>query len=276
MNELLSSLGLSGLKPLVTALLLPPVPWVALLFIAVLAAARRRALGVALAGLGAGLMWFSGSAAVGEALGSWLLQPPPALGDADIARLRRDAAAQPGRTAIVVLGGGREALAPEYGVSNLTPGAMQRLRYGLWLSRATQLPVAFSGGVGHAGRSEASQAEASEAGTAARIAEREFRQPLRWVESQSRDTRENAAYTLALLAPQGVQTVVVVTDGWHMPRSLRAFREAAGPRGVKVIAAPMGMGVAVDHPVLRWAPSNEGLVRVRNVMREWLGTRAGA
>ena len=271
MNELLATLGLSSLKPLATALLLPPVPWIVLLLVAAWVAGRRRVTGLALAGVSAALLWLSGSAAVGEALGRWLLEPPRALGEADIAALRREASAQPGRTAIVVLGGGREALAPEYGMSNLTPPAMQRLRYGLWLSRATGLPVAFSGGVGHAGVGEASEAE-----TAARIAEREFRQPLRWVESQSRDTRENAAYTLALLAPQGVRRLVVVTDGWHMPRSLRAFRAAAAPRGVEVIAAPMGMGAAVDHPVLRWAPTSEGLVRVRNVVREWLGTMAGA
>lgn len=271
MNELLSTLGLLGLKPVVTALLLPPVPWMAGLLLALALSVRRRLAAWTLALLSAAGLWLSGSAAMGEALGRWLLDPPPALAEAAVATLRREAQAQPGRTAIVVLGGGREAYAPEYDMSNLTPPALQRLRYGLWLSRATGLPVAFSGGVGHAGMGEASEAE-----TAARIAEREFRQPLRWVESQSRDTRENAAYTVRLLGPQGVKRLVLVTDGWHMPRSVRAFRTAAQAQGIDVIAAPMGMGVAVDHPALRWMPTSDGLVRVRNVVREWLGTLAGA
>jgi hypothetical protein len=52
--------------------------------------------------------------------------------------------------AIVVLGGGMEALAPEYGVSSLRATSLERLRYGIWLGRETGLPVAFSGGVGWA------------------------------------------------------------------------------------------------------------------------------
>jgi hypothetical protein len=40
--------------------------------------------------------------------------------------------------------------APEYGVGNLAAPSLERLRYGLWLSRSTGVPVAFSGGVGWA------------------------------------------------------------------------------------------------------------------------------
>ena len=44
------------------------------------------------------------------------------------------------KTAIVVVGGGRRAHAPEYGMSTLHPGNFDRLRYGLWLARETNLP----------------------------------------------------------------------------------------------------------------------------------------
>ena len=52
--------------------------------------------------------------------------------------------------AIVILGGGSEPFAPEYGVSSLQAASLERLRYGLWLAGETGAPVAFSGGVGHA------------------------------------------------------------------------------------------------------------------------------
>ena len=51
------------------------------------------------------------------------------------------------KTAIVVLGAGRRLLAPEYGVAELSSMGTERLRYGVWLSRQTGLPLAFSGGV---------------------------------------------------------------------------------------------------------------------------------
>ena len=38
------------------------------------------------------------------------------------------------RSAIVVLGGGREARAPEYGRGMLSPVGLHRLAYGLWLA----------------------------------------------------------------------------------------------------------------------------------------------
>jgi len=44
------------------------------------------------------------------------------------------------KTAIVVVGGGRRAHAPEYGMSTLHPGNFDRLHYGLWLARETNLP----------------------------------------------------------------------------------------------------------------------------------------
>ena len=47
--------------------------------------------------------------------------------------------------------------------------------------------------------------------------------------SESRDTRENAARTLALLKPAGIDHIVLVTHGYHMPRALRAFTRSGRP-----------------------------------------------
>jgi uncharacterized SAM-binding protein YcdF (DUF218 family) len=190
---------------------------------------------------------------------------------AALARAKRPGAAA--HSAIVVLGGGRDALAPEYGHASLPPLALERLRYALWLARETGLPVAFSGGVGHA-----QEGPPMEADIAARIAAQEFGRPLRWRESASRDTRENAARTLAMLRPDGITEIVLVTHGWHMTRALRAFQEAAARGGpaVRIVPARMGLAQRITHPVLRWVPSHEGLALVRQVWREQLGLWFGA
>ena len=50
--------------------------------------------------------------------------------------------------------------------------------------------------------------------------------PLRWTEDRSRDTRENAAATVALLRAAGVRQIVLVTHASHMPRAMRLARIA--------------------------------------------------
>ncbi len=110
---------------------------------------------------------------------------------------------------------------------------------------------------------------------AGKIAAEEFGRPIKWLEAESRDTRENAARTMALLKAAGVEHIVLVTHGYHMPRALRAFREAAGP-GVEIDAAPMGLARRVETPALDWMPSARGFTTMRQVLREVIGKLAGA
>jgi uncharacterized SAM-binding protein YcdF (DUF218 family) len=119
---------------------------------------------------------------------------------------------------------------------------------------------------------------ASEAEIAARIAAREFNRPVKWTESASHDTRENASFTVALLRPTGIKRIVLVTHGWHMPRAMELFAQAVqrGDSGITLTAAPMGLAANSDRPVLRWLPSAEGAKRTRDALREWLGRVAGA
>ncbi|MDB6002599.1 MAG: rane protein, partial [Rhizobacter sp.] len=163
------------------------------------------------------------------------------------------------------------AFAPEYSATNLTRWSMERLRYGLWLSRQINVPVGFAGGVGWAQNGPLEP----EAKVAARIAETEFGQPLRWTEGASRDTRENATNMMALLRPAGVKQVLLVTHGWHMARALAVFRQATGP-GVEVRAAPMGLASTTEGMATDWLPSSEGFTQVRQLLREWLGRLVGA
>jgi uncharacterized SAM-binding protein YcdF (DUF218 family) len=131
----------------------------------------------------------------------------------------------------------------------------------------------FSGGLGHAAQPGASEAE-----VAAGIAAREFLRPLRWTETRARDTRENAIFVTGALRDQGIGQLVLVTHAWHMPRALRAFREAAAREGVtwEIVPAPMGLAPRVERPTLRWMPSWEGFMLVRSVLREKIGLMLGA
>lgn len=267
MDVWIAQLQLQTWKPIVTALVLPPVPFLLLMLIALRTAAARRGLAWALGLVAVASLWLSSTMGLGEALTDGVLRPPPALSISRIAELKaRVAAHQP--VAIVVLGGGREPLAPEYASGDLAPNSAERLRYGLWLARETGAPVAFSGGVGW----EQDAAGDAEADIAARIAQRDYRQPLRWTETASRDTRENAERTLPMLRAAGIREVVLVTHGWHMPRALRLFRGAAD--GVSITAAPMGVSRREVGSALRWLPSSEGYSRVRLVLRELLGLLA--
>ena len=270
LNDLVLQWGLQSWQPVLSALALPPVPLLLLmLFGAVLA--RRRAFGGTLLLLaGAAGIWLSSTVAVGEALQRSLLAPARALSLQDLKDLQ---AARKQATAIVVLGGGRESYAPEYGGPSLSDASMQRLRYGLWLSRETALPVAFSGGAGHAQTSGPAEAQ-----VAATLAARDFNRPLKWVEDGSRDTREHAARTVALLQAAGVQRIVLVTHGWHLRRAMRAFEQAAAARGggLIVMAAPMGLARSDLTPALRWLPSSAGFKATRQALHEYAGLWLGA
>jgi uncharacterized SAM-binding protein YcdF (DUF218 family) len=268
-NSLFVLLDLEPWKPFLTALLLPPVPLLLLVLLGARLLLPRRGLGWLVILFSVTLLWLSACGGTGQWLSRMLLRPPPALSVERISELKALAQAkQP--LAIVVLGGGVEPHAPEYGMSNLLHPSLERLRYGLWLGRETGLPVAFSGGVGWG------QADSvPEARVAARIASQEFGRPLRWTEDSSRDTRENGANSVALLKQAGIKHVLVVTHGWHMKRSVRAFERAAGA-DMRIEAAPMGLATHAQSTGLAWLPSSGGYIQVRHVLRELAGLALGA
>jgi uncharacterized SAM-binding protein YcdF (DUF218 family) len=276
MNELLLMLGIESWKPLLAALVLPPLPVFLLLLIGVRLVLRWRGLGWTLVLLSVALLWLGSTVGAAEAVQAMTRAPAVVMTESRLAELRKQVLASPANkpaVAIVVLGGGREPLAPEYGVASLRDESLARLRYGLHLGRATGAPVMFSGGVGHADTDAVAEAD-----VAADIAAREFARPLRWVESRSRDTRENARFTATLLREAGVQQVILVTHGWHMKRALRAFNQESKAQGapLTLVPAPMGLAPRTDRPVLRWLPTGEGMILMRRVLREQLGLLMGA
>jgi uncharacterized SAM-binding protein YcdF (DUF218 family) len=266
-NSLMTLIGFESWKPLLTAFALPPVPLLLLLLVGARLMLPRRGLGWLVILTSVALLWLTACTGTARLLSQFVLHPPAAM----LADRVKELKAQPGAPiAIVVLGGGLEPFAPEYGVSSLLYPSLERLRYGVWLSRETGLPLAFSGGVGWA------QPDAKpEARIAAQIAAAEFGRPLKWIEDGSHDTRENATNSIALLKPAGIRHIVLVTHGWHMPRAMRAFEAAAGGE-IRIEAAPMGMARHIERPALEWIPTTLGIAQVRQIVRELLARLVGA
>jgi uncharacterized SAM-binding protein YcdF (DUF218 family) len=266
MNELLITLGIESWKPMISTLMLPPLPFLVLVLAGARLMFRRRLLAWLLVLLGVAGIWFSCTTALGHGLSQWLIRPPMALTEQQVADLKRAP-----KTAIVVLGGGRRTYAPEYGISTLNERSIERLRYGVWLAKETGLPLAFSGGIGHGGQPGPSEAE-----IAARVAERELGRALRFTEGESRDTRENAQRSLAILEPAGVEQIVLVTHGYHMPRAMLNFQRAIANRRITLVPAPMGLSPGGRFTVADWLPSVSGFEQTRLVLHEWIGRIAGA
>lgn len=269
---------LASYKPVLTALLLPPASLIVLVLIGVRLLTPRRVLGFFIVLLACAGLWLTSTQGFAHVLQTYVLKAPRPLGPIDLEALREEVKAaaktDPRGTssiAIMVLGGGMEARAPEYGVSDLSATSLERLRYGVWLARQTGAPVGFSGGLGWAQL----DAEQPEARIAHRIAKEEYGQALKWVEENSRDTRENAGRSAALLRHAGVKKVLLVTNAWHMPRAARAFRDVLGP-DTTIVPAPMGFFSSRADRVLDWLPSTDGMLQNRVILRELIGWAAGA
>ena len=250
---------LLALKPMLTTLVLPATSGLlalfGLLFWAWRRGGRAARLPVACAGLVTLLMWLLSCQAVAIWLSLHLLPQVSPITPEDLKQHRVQA--------IVVLGGGVDNAAVEYGSPTLAPDAMSRLLYGVYLSRTTGLPMAYSGGIGWSGLS----GQAPEAEVAALTLSRLGAPALRWQEKQSRDTRENALLTTALLKSEGITHIALVTHAWHMPRSVRQFEAA----GLRVTPAPMGFVRSDLAPFLQWLPSGTGLRESAWVIKERLG-----
>ncbi|MDB5861323.1 MAG: hypothetical protein JWQ76_5012 [Ramlibacter sp.] len=251
---------LGELKPILAALALPPAGPL-LLALAALALSRwHRRAGNTLAVLAIAALAALSCNAVAVALAHGILPQVAAAQPRDLQRVQ----------AIVVLGGGVEPEAPEYGSAQLGPYAYGRLRYGAWLAKRTGKPLAYAGGQGWSAVGTNQEAEAQ---VARRLVRDDYGVALRWQEGRSRDTRENADFIAQAMRPDGIRSVAVVTDSWHMPRALHYFRAA----GFEVVPAPTGFPHARDDSILEWIPSAEGLLLSRQVLREWLALRvAGA
>ena len=249
------------LKPLLTALVLPPAGPLLLALLGLLLMGRRWLAGAVVSLLGIGLLWFLSCNAVGIGLAHTLLPQvkPVNVRSAELASVQ----------AIVILGGGVIGQAPEYGRGQPSAVTLERVRYGVWLARQTRKPLAFAGGVGWAA---AGTDTSPEADIARNLLHDDYGLELRWSDSRSRDTAENASRMAQAMRGDRIQRIALVTHASHMPRARAAFEKA----GFEVVPAPTGFAAPRERDLLEWMPSVHGLDLSRQVLREWLGTKMAA
>jgi uncharacterized SAM-binding protein YcdF (DUF218 family) len=88
-------------------------------------------------------------------------------------------------------------------------------------------------------------------------------------DTESRNTRENAINSAAIMKGRGWQTALLVTSAAHMPRALAAFKRA----GIDV--TPATTDVQVLYPLYDSAfdflPDAGALARTTDAIREWIG-----
>lgn len=231
-------------------LILPPTSLLLLLVVGVLLLKRRRRLGIALI--------------VTSVVSTYVLMQPY-VAAALLISLQSEPALPisgelPEAQAVVVLGGDIHPWAQEWGGASLGPLSLQRVRYAASIARRSNLPVLVTGGV-------TSPGSPSLADLLAATLEQEFGVQVRWRESRSRTTRENAELTAGILASEDVHRILLVTHAWHMPRARAAFESA----GLEVVPAPTNFRTWPALRIHAFFPSANSLQECRWAMHEWLG-----
>lgn len=236
--------------------LLPPGILVLALFLGLLLQLKWRWTGTTVIGLAAVSLFALSTPQVGQKLMASLEAPYPPLPTMTVEQARAKA------DAIVVLGGGRNSGAPEYGDDTVSAETLVRLRYAARLHRATGLPILVSGGSVYG-------EQRPEADLMSEVLERDFGVSVKWIEHRSRTTHENAAFSKLVLAEAKVKRVFLVTHAWHMARAEWAFVE----NGLVTVAAPTGYTVlsAGDRRLLGATPASHGLRLSSQALHERLG-----
>lgn len=237
-------------RAIAIGLLVPPAPLVLVALLGLLIERRFRRSGrfllwFAVLGLFVLAMPITSSILIAELEQGMPLTPPA------------DAPAQ----AIVILGGdisrtGRTGPA----VLQVGPLSLERLRAGAELYRRTNLPILVSGG---ALRSTYTPLAALMASSLTN----DFNVPVRWQETESRDTWNNAQLSAAILRKDGINSVYVVTQPWHERRALIAFANT----GIKATAAPTRIGRFPTMEAGDFMPEASGWQNSYFALHEWIG-----
>jgi uncharacterized SAM-binding protein YcdF (DUF218 family) len=166
---------------------------------------------------------------------------------------------------IVVIGG---AITPDVSAARNDVAlneAAERITAAVALARRyPEARIIYSGGTGALIFSEG-----SEAASAVRIFESLGIPHARIIaEEQSRNTVENAVFSMLLAMPRPGERWLLVTSGYHMPRAMGVFRQAGFP----VEAYPVDWRTRGPRDALRpFGTLGSGLERSDTAVREWVG-----
>ncbi len=162
--------------------------------------------------------------------------------------------------AIVVLSG--DSLSSPSIPGGFTVGGLtlRRLQTAATLHRRTGLPILVTGGPVPRHAPPLAELMAQSLRT-------DFRVEVRWLERKSLDTWENARFTAEVLKEAGITSIYLVTDAWHMRRSLLAF----APTGLRVTAAPNPLQRPLSLTTTDFIPSVSSWMVAYFALHEWVG-----
>lgn len=244
---------LPELKPYLTALVMPPASLLITILIGAVLIKSRPKLARGLILLSATALWLLSTNTFSVWLHNQVIPEYPLV----TAQELKDSSVQ----AIVVLGGGVVTGLPG-GDQQMSKTSLERLRLGAQLARQSGLPLAFSGGSGWG----AKDISVSEADVAEKVLHEAFAIRLKFKESISRDTQENASKTWDLLKKQGIHRIAIVTSSTHMPRASAEFKKA----GFIVTEAAVGQPTIGSEALLQWIPGASSLESSQSTLRELL------
>ena len=87
------------------------------------------------------------------------------------------------------------------------------------------------------------------------------------IESQSRNTHENAVYAKGMVEPRPGESWILITSAFHMPRSVGCFRRAGWP----VLPYPVDFELTGEEGLGLSFNLGLGLERLTTALHEWLG-----
>ena len=236
------------LKKIVSALILPPTSLILLAFAGLWLSRRHPRAGKNLITLALSALLILSLPITGNTLIRSLETNPP-ITEAQLKDIQ----------AIVILGGGKNNIAPEYGgIDTVSKWTLERLRYGARLQQQSGKPIFVTSGAPFGGRPEAD--------TMAESLKQDFNAKTIWIEDQSNDTAENAAYSAKILKQHGISKIALVSQAWHTPRAVPLFEQ----QGLKVYPAPTGFTREDIEPWAQWLPKASAFDKSSMAIREWI------
>lgn len=170
----------------------------------------------------------------------------------------------PGGDVIILLGGGVNDMVPDLsGIGAPSEEMMERIITAVRLQRRLQIPILVSGG-------SVFKDKRAEAPIVRRLlVDLGIPEEKVITEEKSRDTMENARYTVKICGARGYARALLVTSASHMKRALLSFRNA----GMEVTPFPSGFK-ALGKKSYGWEdflPDPGELRKVSTAIREYIG-----